>query len=221
MNADPILLSSAGTSLVWNFIFFVTDIIESSYNSSALQYEEVCPDHAPTKGPPTVVLPVQDDDATSNIIADDDFYTPYTEGEDSEDLPTNNSSTLAERPVENRTESCPFYMRTVTNPSSNTSSCTHIHYNINIHGHSVPLAALLGVFMVVSIGLCCLVLCVLCSSRSVHKKRFGPSRRYKSMNYFYNPDRPVPISIPEVGLPKTMPSEREKLLLQDSDEDEL
>lgn len=53
------------------------------------------------------------------------------------------------------------------------------------------------------------------------KRRGGNNGKYKPVNQFFPcKNNVIGIAIPEMGLPKTLPSEREKLIIE-SDEDEL
>ena len=108
---------------------------------------------------------------------------------------------------------------TSNNCTSEDGDCyqptNHITVIIFIQHH--PL--FLGLIILTSILVCCILVAIYCWKRNSKKKqKLG---RYKPVSHFFN-GRPkvVGIAIPELGVPKAMPSEREKLLLE-SDEDEL
>ena len=102
------------------------------------------------------------------------------------------------------------------NCSNEDGDCTH-HITVVIFIQQHPL--FLGLIILTSILVCCILVSIYCWKR--HPKKKQKLGKYKPVSHFFNGrQKVVGIAIPELGVPKAMPSEREKLLLE-SDEDEL
>lgn len=90
-----------------------------------------------------------------------------------------------------------------------------------MHDHPVLTGICIAVALVTTTAI---VLCFwVCCSRQCSERRKKGSGKYKTVSKFFpngGGEVGVGIAIPELGVPKAMPSEREKLLVE-SDEDEL
>ena len=105
--------------------------------------------------------------------------------------------------------------------SSNDESCDNdITITVFIHTHPILTGVTMAMILVavLALGLCLWT----CYTRRCGRGRRRTSGRYKSVSHFFpvGGGGEVHITIPELGVPKTMSSEREKLLVE-SDEDEL
>lgn len=110
-----------------------------------------------------------------------------------------------------------------TNSSSddNGQSCDNaITITLFIHTHPILTGVTMAMILVAAtaLGLCLWA----CYTGRCGRGRRRTSGRYKSVSHFFpvGAGGEVHITIPELGVPKTMSSEREKLLVE-SDEDEL
>ena len=94
---------------------------------------------------------------------------------------------------------------------------------ILVHHHPAAIA-IFAIAMILLLGLMCIFLWTFYfrkETATCNRTKKRPLGRYKPCGHFYRgSDKLVGIAIPEFGVPKTVPSEREKLLL-DSDEDQL
>lgn len=93
---------------------------------------------------------------------------------------------------------------------------------ILIHEHPILTGITVAAVLVAmtALGLCLWTLC----SRQCGSRRRRGSGRYKNVSNFFpkgGGESGMHIAIPELGVPKAMSSEREKLLVVESDEDEL
>lgn len=134
--------------------------------------------------------------------------------------PTNNQSTM-DAPVDDVT---PHHTH-LTTPTNCTNDCPSVTNHVTVVyfvQHHVLLVCIFVLSLVLFLLLLSIWICYLRRSRAMRerRRRVIPGK-YKPMeNFFPRSGGVMGIAIPEMGLPKAMPSEREKLILE-SDEDEL
>lgn len=112
----------------------------------------------------------------------------------------------------------------LTTPTNCSNDCPTVTNHITVVyfiEHHVLLFTLFILSLVLFILLLSIWICYLRRNSSMRERRKVTPGRYKPMNNFFPKAGGVmAIAIPEMGLPKAMPSEREKLIVE-SDEDEL
>ena len=145
------------------------------------------------------------------------------------DEPQLNNTETTTTTITNTSDNDVVHNNSNCNTSSDDQFVCHHHNYIIITLHNYPILYGAIALMAVTILTLTVFLLCLCSSRNPlcclfrgrSKKR--PLGRYKPCGQFYKGNSAgsiVGIAIPELGVPKTVPSEREKLLLE-SDEDDL
>ncbi|XP_019850077.1 PREDICTED: uncharacterized protein LOC109580924 [Amphimedon queenslandica] len=113
----------------------------------------------------------------------------------------------------------------LTTPTNCSNDCPAVTNHITVVyfiEHHILLFTLFIISLVLFILLLSIWICYLRRNSSMRerRRRVTPGK-YKPMNSFFpKPGGVMAIAIPEMGLPKAMPSEREKLIVE-SDEDEL
>lgn len=206
-------------------MLYFSGLIEPSYVVSTLNDSVICPHSS--------IRPTEDGDKKNKPTdggSEPKHDSNITLVGDRNNITGMNHSTGTDSPSDDTTD---FNTSTIpgvvncTNDGDSPFVCNH-HSYIVIVLHNYPvLYGFLALMGVVLVTLSVFLFCVCCSRRSVgcplggHRKR--PLGRYKPCGQFYKGGSDgitMGIAIPELGVPKTVPSEREKLLIE-SDEDDL